>query len=119
MFSCWWSHIWEDEARRYMKKLISIDLAVRFLKQANFSKVDQHIIKESMYDKTYFSVMNVANKDYRDRDSFFALVNEERLDKGIKELEKMQHEGSFFSFLHNSEAFRAKIGNSVTLVAHK
>ena len=43
-----------------------------------------------MYDRTYFAVMNVINKDYRDRDSFFALMSEERLNWGISKLHQMQ-----------------------------
>lgn len=83
MYACWWSHLWDEETELYKKKLLSSDLAMRYMKDVGFKNISTHVVKEHMYDKTYYQVMNVTDKSYRDRDSFFALLSKERLDEGI------------------------------------
>lgn len=80
----WYCNLWEEESFEYQKKMISLQLAEQYLSKTGFKSVKHEKIKDIMYDRSYYDVMDVKNKEWRDRDSFFALVTEERLQWGIE-----------------------------------
>jgi SAM-dependent methyltransferase len=120
----WYYPFFKQSLPAMIEKFRSEEWWMKHILEAGFSKVEiKKICEPNMYFDDYYNFRGPSDPEWRNGDSFFALVSEDELQHGLNEIQRQildnGREGERQLFYEHCETQRLEHGHAIAVIAHK